>query len=176
MNDECFELKSIEYKSMMLNSNKKNNQIKSNIEINIDENELMHKLLNNETEFQNSNNNKKSWNKLDKMTKQQKLNEYALKLKSIHNLNDNEFDNLLIYLQTCNDRKRFSSSKDVLYDIETMNITDIPNLVISSSCLKTKQNEQMKKDRKFTLKSIEKKNSTLKNLPKRIKKKMKIEN
>lgn len=177
MNDECYELKNIEYKSMILSSHKKTNPFKGNIKTNINQHDLINELLTNETNFQSSNDNKKPWNKLDKMTKQIKLNEYALLLKEKYNLNENEFNKLNKYLKNCLDKKRFSKTKDINYDIDNMTIVDIPSLVIINNSVKTNKVEGTKdKERKFTLKNNEKKNSTLKNLPKRIKKKMKINN
>lgn len=177
MNDECFELKNIEYKSMILSSHKKNNPFKGSIKTNINQHDLINELLTNETNFQSSNDNKKPWNKLDKMTKQIKLNEYAFFLKEKHSLTVNEYNKLIKYLKNCLDKKRFSKTKDINYDIDKMVIVDIPNLIISNSSIKTNKLEENKnKERKFTLKNNEKKKSTLKNLPKKIKKKMKINN
>lgn len=155
MNDECYELKTIQFKTMIMNKNKSNNSCvldskKSNDCVDI--------LLEDEKMFQESQFNSKPWNKLNKMFKLQKLMEYCEELKEIHSLSLKEFNKLKKYIVSSIDKKKLLKNKEIEYDIDSMKITNIPNLVI------VYQNDI----KKFTLKNNEKKNSTLKNLPKGI--------
>lgn len=95
----------------------------------------------------------KTWNKLTKMDKVEKINNYVdIELKKMFSLKDNERNDVKNYLKNCLDQKRLQRIKDVKYDKDTQTIQNIPGL-------------QMKiNTRKFTLKHSDRKNSTLKNL------------
>lgn len=98
-------------------------------------------------------NNKETWSKLDKTTKINKLSVYASNVGSEKNLTEEDITLLSKYLVACLERKRLLSVKDVVYDNEIGEIKNIPSLVFSSSTA-----------RKFTLKRLEKRASTLKSL------------
>jgi len=98
-------------------------------------------------------NNKETWSKLDKTTKINKLSVYASNVGSEKNLTEEDITLLSKYLVACLERKRLLSVKDVVYDNEIGEIKNIPSLVFSSSTT-----------RKFTLKRLEKRASTLKSL------------
>ena len=99
-------------------------------------------------------NNKQPWAKLHKQTKNKKLDEYAVKYKSINtdlNLTNDDIDTLRAYLRLSNDNKKFNRVKDINYDKENETIVSIPGL------------EFNKTTRKFIIKG-EKRPSTLKSL------------
>lgn len=155
MTDECYELKTIQFKTMIMNKNKSNN---SGVLHSKNGNDCVDILLEDEKMFQESQLNSKPWNKLNKMIKVQKLMEYCEVLKDNHTLSLKEFNKLKKYIVSSIDKKKLLKNKEIEYDIGSMKITNIPNLVI------VYQNDI----KKFTLKNNEKKNSTLKNLPKGI--------
>ena len=149
MSDECQELKNIKYQSMLLSNNEKNKITKSNIK-NIDE------IIN----IQKNIKSIKPWSKLNKLIRMQKINIYVDGIVEKHTLNENETKALKKYLKTCLDRKKLQRVKDITYDKITGVIKNIPGLIINK--LNT---------RKFTLKNVDKKISTLKNMAPHKKKK-----
>lgn len=107
-----------------------------------------------------------TWSKMDKATRIQKLNEYIETVyREKHNLTKDEITTLKMYLKMNLDRKRLCKTKDVLYDKETHSIKDIPGLQYRA--------EEIIAHR-FTLKAIDKTNTTLKNMTPRKKKKVQI--
>lgn len=164
---ECNELRNIEYKTMLLNNNHSEKD-KGVLNIQMDNNNINIKQIDNflqnekkSTLFQ------KPWTKLEKMYKIQKLNEYADKFGQNENMSEEQIDNLKKFLLLCLNRKRLQRSKEVIYNKETEEIIEINGLSLNN-------------ENNFTLKNIEKKTSTLKNLPKskklKVKNKMKSEN
>jgi len=142
---DCLELKNIKYQTMLLNGN---SQIVSTQEnsMNIDQ------ILENEKAM----NKNKPWSKLGKSSKLKKLNAFVTAYVSEHKLSKADKIVLKQYLLLCLDRKKLSRAKDVLYDSSAGRIKDIPGLSFN------------KTTSKFTLKKVDKKNSTLKGLaPKR---------
>ncbi len=141
------------YNNMSLNENNKvipiNNQ-------HINPTQLTHSDLNKllENEITTNYNNVKTWNKLDKMTKIEKLYNYVDIIKTTEELTQKECVELKAYLRTCIDRKKLGKSKEVIYDKESGEIKSLPVLQIIK-----------KGTKKFTLKQTDKKDSTLKNLP-----------
>lgn len=164
MTDECYELKNIEFKTMIMNKNKSNTV---GIQVN-KANTSVDLFLEDEKLFQESQLNNKPWNKLNKMIKLQKLMDYCSVLKEKHNLTPKDFNRLKKYIVSCIEKKNFQKNKDVEYDMEKMEILNIPNLYMVNNLTKPES-------KKFTLKQVEKKNSTLKNLPKGILNKLKKE-
>ena len=98
-------------------------------------------------------NNKETWSKLDKTTKINKLSDYAIKVGSEKDFTEEDIVLLSKYLVACLERKRLLSVKDVVYDNVIGEIKNIPSLTFSSS-----------PTRKYTLKRLEKRASTLKSL------------
>jgi hypothetical protein len=146
MSDQCVELQNIEYQTMLLNNNNKvvsNKQNTDNIE----------QFLNNEKE----NSYYKPWNKLGNHIKIKILTQYAERLSEEMNYTSEQQHELLQYIKTCIHRKKLSKIKDVDYDKEKGIINNIPTLIFDT-------NRQ-----KFTLKTTDRKNSSLKSLapPKR---------
>ena len=141
--EECFELKNINYKTMLLSG------------VPIQETKSANDLSNLEKFLENEKNNNINdpWCKLNKTVKIQKLTEYAKIYKLDNNLDNEESELLISFFKDCLDRKKFQRVKDVIYDKTTGLIKEIPAL----SYIKTTKH--------FTLKNIDKRVSTQKSLP-----------
>jgi hypothetical protein len=142
----CNELKTLKYKSMILNGipwpeNKSSSDL-ANLDI----------FLENE---KNTNANE-PWSKLDKTGKLKKLIAFSVNYKIINNLTENEYELLINFFKDCLDKKKLQRVKDVNYNKETGEIKDIPALVFN------------KPSNHFTLKNIDKRVSTLKGLTPKI--------
>lgn len=151
-NDDCLELKNIQYKTMLL-SGKEGlvSPLTKSVE-NID------KFLDNEIKL----NKKEPWNKLDRSQKIEKLNNYIDLLKKNHSLTNQEIINLKKYFVNCLDRKSLNKVKDVEYEKEDGIIVNIPLLKFNDNT------------RKFTLKKCDKHVSASKSLAPKNKKKTKV--
>ena len=145
MSGECLDLKNIKYQTMLLNGNSKIDSDKSNT-LNVDD------LLNQET----SNNKKKPWNKLGQTERRKKVDFF---IKSFSPKSKQPALN--IYLNKFLKNKKLQRTKDVIYDLDKGIIKSIPGLKYDNS------------NKKFTLKRVDKKNSTLKGLPMRHRQKTK---
>lgn len=144
---ECNELKSIKYKSMLMNGiawpEKKNASDLTNLD----------KFLENEK----NNNASEPWSKLDKTAKIKKLILFADNYKIEHSLSNEEHIKMVAFFKDCLDKKRLQRVKDVIYDKENGNITEIPALHFN------------KPTNHFTLKNIDKRVSTIRGLaPKKL--------
>ena len=139
---ECNELKTIKYKTLLMNGIAWPETKSSSDLVNLD------KFLENE---KNSNANE-PWSKLDKTAKIKKLTLFAENYKSEHSLSDEEYSKLTSFLKDCLDRKKLQRVKDVIYDKNTGTIKDIPGLFHN----KVKNH--------FTIKNTDKRVSTLKSL------------
>lgn len=142
--NECQELKNLKYKTLLLNGV----SIQETKPTSSDELSNLDKFLENE---KNSNSNE-PWSKLNRTIKTKKLQEYVEVYKQKNHLNDEESDNLFVFLKDCIDRKKLNRVKDVIYDKENGTIKEIPALYY------------VKSNKHFTLKNIDKRVSTLKSL------------
>ena len=133
---ECQELKNINYKSMLLNSN---NSITTTTNTTSDLFSI-EQALSAECKI----NKKEPWSKLDKTVKLQKLSDYVDKLGSEQNLSTIEKSHLNDYLIHSINRNRLIRTKEVLYDKENETIKNIPFLIFNTNT------------RKFTLKKLTK--------------------
>ena len=106
-------------------------------------------------EEEKESNTKSTWNKLNKINKINKLYLYAEKYGEEHKLSLVEIKELKKYLKLSLDRKKLQNLKEVSYDKENGVITKLVNLNYN------------KNTKKFTLRNIEKKTSTIKNLQKK---------
>ena len=145
--EECIELKNIKYKTIGMNghawSETKSSTNLENLDI----------FLENEK----NNNVNEPWSKLDKTIKTKKMLQYAEVYKKEKNLDETEYNNLIVFFKDCLDRKRLQRVKDVVYDKTTGQIKDIPGLLHN------------KMRNHFTIKNIDKRVSTSKSLaPKKI--------
>lgn len=139
---DCNELKTLKYKSMILNGVPWPESKSSSDLANLD------KFLENE-KITNSN---EPWSKLDKTAKIRKLIIFADNYKISNNLTDNEYDQLIAFFKDCLDKKKLQRVKDVNYNKDTGEIKDIPALAFNKSSTH------------FTLKNLDKRVSTLKGL------------
>jgi len=142
---ECIELKNIEYQSMLLHNNSS-----------VFSSKLTTKNISNFLEEEKKINSKKPWNKLEKSTKLKKLIEFVSIYSKENNLSVKKSTELKDYLFVSLERKKLQRTKDIVYDTITNKIKSIPGL------------DYNKNSNKFTLKRVDRKTNTLKNLqPKR---------
>jgi hypothetical protein len=99
----------------------------------------------------------KTWSQLNKMEKIDKINNYVNSISSEYELTSKDIIDLKQYLKTCLNRKMLQRMKDVHYDKVEGEIKKINGLQI-------KKGKISDKEKKFTLKHSDKKDSTLKNL------------
>jgi hypothetical protein len=145
--NECSELKTLKYKTLLMNGIVWPETKSSSDLVNLD------KFLENE---KNSNANE-PWSKLDKTVKTKKLTIFAENYKTQHNLSDDEYNKLTIFLKDCLDRKKLQRVKDVIYDKTNGEVKDVPAL------------HHNKQSNHFTLKNTEKHISTTRSLaPKKV--------
>ena len=139
---ECNELKSIKYKSMLMNGiawpEKKNSSNLTSLD----------KFLENE---KNTNANE-PWSKLDKTAKLKKLILYADNYKTENELSQEEYNKMVAFFKDCLDKKKLQRVKDVVYDKDNGSIKEIPALHFN------------KPNTHFTLKNIDKRVSTIRSL------------
>lgn len=140
--NECKELKTIKYKTMLLSGNP---DINPNIKDNISKLDML-------LEKESNMNKSEPWSKLDKTVKLNKINDYINTLTKEHKLNLLEIKNVKKELYNALDKKQLQRIKDINYDKEVGIINNIPNLQFN------------KNTRKFTMKRSEKQVSTLKSL------------
>ena len=137
--DECLELKNIKYKTMLMNN------IQSSKEPDVTNIETF-------LEKEKSINKKQHWSKLSKLSKKNKILDYCEEYSKKNKLSEEETIQLREFLIKSLERKKLQRVKDVIYDVETQVIINIPTLSIN------------KQTNKYTLKNLDKKVSTLKSL------------
>jgi hypothetical protein len=139
---ENAQMKALKYKNIGIQwTNRKNTTSLSNLEAML--------------ETERMENDNENWSKLSKTIKIKKLLIYAEKYKEENNLSEEDYEKLIIFFKDCLDKKKLQRVKDVDYNRETGEITNISALVHN------------KTSNHFTLKNIYKKVSTLKSLPKK---------
>ena len=145
--EECIELRNLEYQTMLQNNKRnqvevKNKTKKSQVKTLEDLDDLMAPS--------NKTNDNKPWNKLNKQGKIEKLHNYIDNvLQQEYELTEQEVKKMKLYIKTQIERKRLLKISEIEYDKEKGVIIGIPSLSFQ------------KKTRKFTLKKSEK-NTTLK--------------
>jgi hypothetical protein len=139
---DCNELKTLKYKSMILNGMPWPENKSSTDLANLD------KFLENEK----INNASEPWSKLDKTAKIKKLSLFADAYKTQNNLSEDEYDNLVSFFRDCLDKKKLQRVKDVNYNKVSGEIKDIPALHFN------------KPTNHFTLKNVDKRVSTVRGL------------
>jgi len=139
---DCNELKTLKYKSLILNGVPWP-ESKSSTDL-----ENLDKFLENEK----ITNACEPWSKLDKTAKLKKLIIFADNYKNVNNLSDYEYEQLILFFRDCLDKKKLQRVKDVSYNKDTGEIKDIPALCFS------------KPTNHFTLKNIDKRVSTIRGL------------
>lgn len=141
IHEECRELKTIQYKSMM-------NTGKPFVDKKTADMASFHKIMGTDAKRDTG----EQWGKLSKTLKLRKMVDYVETYKQTHQLNEEEGQLMMNFLRESIDRKKLSKVKEVIYDKETGKIKDIPGLIYTKS---TKH---------FTLKNVDKRVSTLKSL------------
>lgn len=141
--EECVELRNMKYKSMLLKKSNTKQLTKCNSNVDIDY------FL----EKERTQNKEDQWAKLDKSMKISKITTFVESYSSENNLNEKDKTFLHEFLLYCLDQKKFTKTKDVVYDKVTGTITSIPCLLYTPTLVK-----------KFTLKRCEKRPSTLSSL------------
>lgn len=143
--DECQELKNIKYKTMLLSGNIADNSTKNTMG-------NMEDFLEKEKEL----NKNQPWSKLDKTLKILKLSEFVDEYVKKNKMTVKESKDMKQFLKDGLERKKLQRVKDVGYDKGIGIIRSIPALSYN------------KTTRKFTLRNLDKKISTLKSIaPKR---------
>ena len=140
--DECLDLKNIQYKTMLLNGKNSKLSTYSNTSATVIEEQLQKEM--------NITKNL-SWTKLDRGEKMKKLKEYATKYIQNNDI-DIETDNLYQYLIDSLDRNRLQKVKEINYNKNNGTIESIPCLIFNTS------------SNRFTLKKNDKRVSTLSSL------------
>lgn len=142
--DQCPELTTLKFKTMMLNGVPLTvSKITTNNIDNLD------KFLENER----TTNGNDTWSNLDKTAKIRKLQVFAEMYKVENELCEEEYIILMKFLKDALDHKKIQRVKDVVYDKTTGIIKSIPSLSYN------------KQTSHFTLKNVDKRVSTLKSLP-----------
>jgi hypothetical protein len=142
--DQCPELTTLKFKTMMLNGVPLTvSKITTNNIDNLD------KFLENEK----TTNGNDTWSNLDKTAKIRKLQVFAEMYKEENELCEEECAALMKFLKDALDHKKIQRVKDVVYDKTTGIIKSIPSLSYN------------KQTSHFTLKNVDKRVSTLKSLP-----------
>ena len=141
MSDECMELQNIKYQTMLLNGNSKLTSNKTDT-VDIDSFLEKEKVINSD----------KPWSKLGKNKKIRKISHYIELRTEEFKCTIEEKEELRIYLVKCLKRKKLQRVKDVVYDTVSGSIKNIPGLSFDQT------------NRKFTLKKVDKKKSSLKSL------------
>lgn len=143
-NDECQELKNINYKNMLLKG--------SNLSCNEEkfDNNL---VLDNFLEKESCLNKKEHWIKLDKPDKIIKIKKYGEKLIEKYNLNADEIEIMNNFFINCVESKKINKIKDIEYDKVNGEILDVPIILFNEI------------NRSFYLKKSDKHISTLKSIP-----------
>ena len=154
--NDCVELKNLKYKTMLLHGNNLP-EFKSHESIS-----SLDKFL----EMEKKNNEAENWVKMNKTGQTKKIVEFIESYSLENKLNDEEKENLSVFLKDALDKKKLKKVKDVVYDKENEVIKSIPALYYN------------KANKHFTLKNADKRVNTLRSLPKKfnstIKNKVKV--
>ena len=125
---ECAELKNIKYQSMLLSNSNKDS---SNFTQNSKNNSL--KNIDDFLEAENAISRTESWSRLNKTIKLSKLEAWSDTYSRDNKLDDQAKNNLKSFLKISLDRNKLQKVKDVIYDKDTQEIVNIPNLTLNSN-------------------------------------------
>lgn len=144
--------KELKYKSIYLNNNYGNNNTeKEKDSCNMD---IIDTFLEKEKQINKS----QPWNKLNKIDKLNKLSSFCERFSEENSFSESNKEDLQNYLIRSLDQKKFTKIKDINYNKEEGFIKDIPGLFFD------------KKKKIFTIKSLDNRVSTSKNLAPKTKK------
>lgn len=141
--EECQDLKNLQYKTMMIKGKRTSLMSKTP-----GDTAGIEKLLEQEMSL----NKNISWSRLDRSVKMRKLQEYTTSYSEKNSLSEKDRLRLSKYLISALERNRLHKVREIKYNKETEVIEDIPCLAYN------------KDTRKFTLKRIEKRVSTITSL------------
>tara|TARA_Y100001970_G_C14095465_1_gene782413 strand:- start:10 stop:354 length:345 start_codon:yes stop_codon:yes gene_type:complete len=96
---------------------------------------------------------KRVWNKMTKTMKLHALTKYADSYKLENELEDEKYDQMIIFFNDCLDKKRLQCMRDVKYDIDSDTVLSIPGFAYNSTT------------GMFTIRNTERHGSTIRNLP-----------
>jgi hypothetical protein len=85
------------------------------------------------SKVESENNNMQGWNRLDKTIKIQKLNSFAEKHGNLQNYSLEDILKLKTFLRDCLDKSRLKNTKDVYYNKDTKEVTNIPSLQLNTT-------------------------------------------
>ena len=142
---DLHELNQIKYKSMILSNNR-------NVHNNLSPRESNDSNIANINDFLEKEKQQhvgEQWCKLDKTSKMQKIRIFIDKFITENGLTAKDSKALLEFLTTSLNQKKLSKTKDVVYDKSTGLIKSIPCLLFNQT------------QRKFTLKRVEKRQTTM---------------
>ena len=98
-------------------------------------------------------NTKRVWNKMTKTMKLNALTKYADNYKIENELDDEKYEQLIVFFNDCLDKRRLQCMRDVKYDMDT-------DAVISISGFAYNNTTGM-----FTIRNTDRHGSTIRNLP-----------
>ena len=117
------------------------------------DNEVNTQMIDSILEKEKQMNKSETWNKLNKTVKIQKLHNFAEKYAKEHKFHEKDTHTLKSFFVSCLEKNKLQKSKDLIYNKETQEISEIPSLVFHHEI------------RNFTLKNTDKSRvSTLKSL------------
>jgi hypothetical protein len=85
------------------------------------------------SKVESENNNMQGWNRLDKTIKIQKLNSFAEKHGIEQHYSLEDIVKLKTFLRDCLDKSRLKNTKDVYYNKDTKEVTNIPSLLLNTT-------------------------------------------
>lgn len=112
----------MKYRTVLNNAN--NGELEANTSEHIKDMAALEQILDKEQQH----NKTKTWNKLDKTQKIQKLHAYAEKYAKEHGLPMKEMKTLKMYFIQCLDEQKLLKTKEVVYNKDTREIINIPGL------------------------------------------------
>ena len=118
--DECLELKTIKYKSMLHDYATSPRRVRDQV---TDLDDILSKDANRELNL--------PWNKLDRQIKTAKLHEYADSYCRDNTLTEDYALSLKTYLDDLLSKRQLQKAKDVAYNKTTGAVKSIPNLVLN---------------------------------------------
>jgi hypothetical protein len=116
-------------------------------------------MLSRETEQ----NKMQGWNKLVKTNKAEKLDKFAEKHGKLNNYTEEKINDLKQFLRDCLDKSKLKNTKDVYYNKDTMEVTNIPSLSMNTTTHNfTLKNIVTEPTNKKTVRNVMPKNTSIK--------------
>ena len=142
---DCPELKTLKYKSMLLNGNTINQEIKSSNSFS-----QLQVFL----EKEKNKNKQETWSKLSHSIKNKKISDFVKTYSETNQLSESEVSTLTSFLSNSIQRGKLLKNKEVVYDKTKGIIKELPGLIHNRTT------------NHFTLKNLDQKHmTTIKNIP-----------